>query len=131
MTQKHTPGPWVYILSEEACADNDYHTLWTVGFYAPDGKWHSDSDHHKKEDASYRAAFLNGGVCRNAAVNSYGKHCLDPVAAAEGDLLGQMKEAFSDLLKIASTNDILDVMTKEQKTAAHKARAILAQCKGN
>ena len=34
--------------------------LWTVGFYAPDGKWHSDSDHSGREEAADRVAYLNG-----------------------------------------------------------------------
>ena len=48
---------WVYIQSEAG--------LFTVGFYAPDGTWHQDSDY--KADAQGRAAaaarcnYLNGG----------------------------------------------------------------------
>lgn len=45
---------WVYIQSEPR--------LWTVGFYAPDGTWHPDSDHEAKDDAARRAAWLNGGT---------------------------------------------------------------------
>jgi len=44
---------WVYLNSEPG--------LWTVGFYAPDGKWHSESDHSVREEAAQRVAFLNGG----------------------------------------------------------------------
>jgi hypothetical protein len=43
---------YVYIKSE--------HQLWTVGFYSPDGTWHTDSDHDNKEDAAKRVAYLNG-----------------------------------------------------------------------
>ena len=45
-------GVWVYIRSEPR--------LWTVGFYAPDGTWHTDSDHATAEEAAARAAWLNG-----------------------------------------------------------------------
>ena len=45
---------WVYVRSEPG--------LWTVGFYAPDGAWHSDSDHAVREDAAKRVHFLNGGT---------------------------------------------------------------------
>lgn len=44
---------WVYKQSDSG--------LWTVGFYAPDGKWHSDSDHHDREEAAGRVHWLNGG----------------------------------------------------------------------
>ena len=43
---------YVYIRSEKY--------LWTVGFYDPSGKWHSESDHNDPEDAAKRAAWLNG-----------------------------------------------------------------------
>lgn len=44
---------WVYIKSEPG--------LWTVGFYDPDGKWHSDSDYKSQKDAGDRVHYLNGG----------------------------------------------------------------------
>jgi hypothetical protein len=34
--------------------------LWTVGYYAPDGKWYTDSDHGDPEEAANRVAWLNG-----------------------------------------------------------------------
>lgn len=43
---------YVYIRSEPG--------LWTVGFYRPDGKWTTDSDHDDREEAAKRAAWLNG-----------------------------------------------------------------------
>lgn len=43
---------WVYIKTEQF--------LWTVGFYDPNGKWHTDSDHESKKEASERVAYLNG-----------------------------------------------------------------------
>ena len=44
---------YVYIRTEPA--------LWTVGFYAPDGTWQSESDHGSSEEAARRVAWLNGG----------------------------------------------------------------------
>jgi len=44
---------WVYIQTESE--------LWTVGFYAPDGSWHGESDHSHREDAAARIHYLNGG----------------------------------------------------------------------
>ena len=36
--------------------------LWTVGYYDPDGKWQSESDHEAKEEAAKRVHYLNGGA---------------------------------------------------------------------
>ena len=47
---------YVYIRSEPG--------LWTVGFYDPDGKWHTDSDHESQESAACRVAWLNGSAPR-------------------------------------------------------------------
>ena len=43
---------YVYIRSESQ--------LWTVGFYDPSGKWHTDSDHPNPNSAADRVAYLNG-----------------------------------------------------------------------
>ncbi len=44
---------YVYIKSEPH--------LWTVGFYKPDGKFETESDHALQEEAAKRVRFLNGG----------------------------------------------------------------------
>jgi len=44
---------YVYIRSEPS--------LWTVGFYKPDGEWKSESDHGSTEEAAERVHWLNGG----------------------------------------------------------------------
>lgn len=44
---------YVYIRSEPS--------LWTVGFYGPDGKWEPESDHASPDDAAARVHYLNGG----------------------------------------------------------------------
>lgn len=44
---------YVYIKSEPS--------LWTVGFYRPDGTWESESDHDNADEAALRVALLNGG----------------------------------------------------------------------
>lgn len=44
---------WVYIESEEG--------VFTVGFYAPDGKWMAETDCDSKDEAASRVHFLNGG----------------------------------------------------------------------
>ena len=49
-----TGTSYVYIKSEAQ--------LWTVGFYSPDGSWHSESDHPTPEAAAERVHYLNGGM---------------------------------------------------------------------
>lgn len=44
---------YVYIQTEPG--------LFTVGFYDPSGKWHSDSDHSSRAEARHQVAYLNGG----------------------------------------------------------------------
>jgi len=44
---------YVYIQSESS--------LWTVGFYDPEGNWHPDSDWDSAEKAAARVHYLNGG----------------------------------------------------------------------
>lgn len=44
---------WVYQQSEP--------TLWTVGYYSPNGKWHPETDHGSKKEAAQRVHWLNGG----------------------------------------------------------------------
>lgn len=44
---------WVYMRTEPGC--------YTVGFHAPDGEWHTDSDHGSKSEAAERVRWLNGG----------------------------------------------------------------------
>jgi hypothetical protein len=44
---------YVYVNSEPG--------LWTVGFYAPNGKWFPDSDQSSRDEAAQRVHYLNGG----------------------------------------------------------------------
>ena len=48
---------WVYMRTEF-----DPYELYTVGFYSPNGKWHTDSDWDTKEEAANRVHWLNGGT---------------------------------------------------------------------
>jgi hypothetical protein len=50
---------YVYLQSER--------TLWTVGFYDPDGEWQAESDHSKEHLAAERVAYLNGGGLPDAS----------------------------------------------------------------
>lgn len=43
---------YVYVRSEPG--------LWTVGFYRPDSRWESESDHGSTDEAAARVAWLNG-----------------------------------------------------------------------
>lgn len=46
---------YVYIQSEKG-----EYSLWTVGFYDPDGNWQPESDHKSAEEAAKQVAWLNG-----------------------------------------------------------------------
>lgn len=53
---------WIYIQTERwTDEDGTPHSLFTVGFYDPQGKFQPDSDHSRREDAALRCNFLNGG----------------------------------------------------------------------
>lgn len=52
---------YVYIRTEPS--------LWTVGHYAPNGKWIAESNHSNTEDAANRVAYLNGDSDYLATIN--------------------------------------------------------------
>lgn len=52
---------YVYIQSEPS--------LWTVGFYDPNGNWHPESDYSNAQEAAERVAWLNGS-------RSYSSHII-------------------------------------------------------
>lgn len=37
------------------------YSLWTVGYYSPDGQFHPESDHDDPKEAAERVHYLNGG----------------------------------------------------------------------
>lgn len=54
---------YVYIESERFTDDDGVvRILYTVGFYGPDGKFVSESDHDNIERAAARVSYLNGGT---------------------------------------------------------------------
>lgn len=63
---------YVYIQSERR--------LWTVGHYAPNGKWEPESDHDDPQAAANRAARLNGEID-------------EPLAQENDQLKAQLAEA--------------------------------------
>lgn len=61
-----------------------------------------------------------------AAVNSYAKHAIDPIAAAESDLLGQALDALADWQYTIEQKHGYNTELNER---VEKVRAILAQRK--
>lgn len=57
---------YVYIESEPS--------LFKVGFYGPDAKWHHDSEHTERELAAYRVHYLNGGGIKKTDGNEIKTH---------------------------------------------------------
>lgn len=47
---------WVYQQTQFGA-----YPLFTVGFYDPNGVWHTDSDHATADEAAERVHWLNGG----------------------------------------------------------------------
>ncbi|QIS10618.1 hypothetical protein [Nocardia arthritidis] len=45
----------------EETGDLEYDSWYSVGFYAPDGQWISESSHDDSERAAERVRWLNGG----------------------------------------------------------------------
>ncbi len=53
---------YVYILTESFMdLDQVRRELFTVGFYKPDGKFESESDHDSRDKAAAKVHYLNGG----------------------------------------------------------------------
>lgn len=53
---------WVYAHTDTAYDDEGAaHHTYTVGVFAPDGKWHTDDDFASKKEAAERVHYLNGG----------------------------------------------------------------------
>lgn len=69
---------WVYVRTEPQ--------LWTVGFYAPDGKWNTDSDYNDRQQAADRCAVLNGGA--PAAEVAALREALEAVIECNDNFLG-------------------------------------------
>ena len=36
--------------------------FYVVGYYGPQGKWHTESDQNTSEEAAARVHYLNGGI---------------------------------------------------------------------
>jgi hypothetical protein len=47
--------------------------LWTVGYYDPKDKWHSESDHASSDAAADRTAWLNGSTVQKLGVSADAK----------------------------------------------------------
>ena len=48
---------YIYILTEH----DSEHSLYTVGFYDPSGKFVAENDYNTKDEAAERVHYLNGG----------------------------------------------------------------------
>ena len=74
---------WVYRQTEEE--------LWTVGFYAPDGTWHTDSDHGTKGEAATRVHYLNG---KDQAARPPDDYMQQLQRRLNADVMGQIECAY-------------------------------------
>lgn len=53
---------WVYRRTDNS--------LFTVGYYKPDGGWEADSDHQSRESAAQRVHWLNGGNAKVVSLDA-------------------------------------------------------------
>ncbi len=51
----------MYVYLESHNEGEHGESLFTVGFYKPDGKWNPVSDHWNEEEAAAKVHYLNGG----------------------------------------------------------------------
>lgn len=58
MTEQQKSLAWVYIRNREP----GFPSFYTVGFYDPNGNFHSDSDFDSRDEARERVHYLNGGA---------------------------------------------------------------------
>lgn len=87
---------WVYIQSEPQ--------LWTVGFYGPDDKWHSDSDHSSREEAGKRVHYLNGGQLEPAELDkAFRQKSEEQYQKIVDNLFEELKKSISSDLDIRDT----------------------------
>lgn len=103
---------WVYVRSK-------HERLWTVGFYAPDGEWHPESDHHSEETAAERVHYLNGG----SAVRADELEQL----RAERDLLKQERASWVCLLRGVREELVLavDIEGDDESPITERLRAAI------
>ena len=76
---------YVYIKSEPS--------LWTVGFYLPDGKWEPESDCASKESAAIRVHFLNGGIVERKVDEKFSS-CGDIIKRSNGEVVPRDEPLF-------------------------------------
>jgi hypothetical protein len=57
-----------YVYQSTPYASRDDGTVYTVGFYNPDGTWCAESDHDTVEGAEDQVSFLNGGATKGLQV---------------------------------------------------------------
>jgi len=89
-------------------------SLWTVGFYTPDGRWITDSDHDRPAEAAERIHFLNGNHSQQ----------LTTLRRQADELAGALK------ILLAWAN-IQDEHSERARQVRDKALAALARAEGS
>lgn len=113
---------YVYIQSERS--------LWTVGFYKPDGSFEAESDHGNPQAAANRVHWLNGGnspqpepaqpdpayLKRRELVEEFANKMARPVAERLGVDAGEVYTwlAFSDVVE-ATVDELVAQWVNEDK----------------
>lgn len=107
---------YVYIQSEKSCKDTDWQSLWTVGFYMPDGKWEPESDHRTQEDAAKRVVYLNGDQREEDEYES-------AIKSVHDYLSGLSDEEFDAMLDAHKDGDFVAMLRETGSLMLHAPRA--------
>jgi len=128
---------YVYIRSEPG--------VYTVGFFAPDGKWEPESDHNTSDEAALRVRSLNGDgdrsselpgrvvalckkrdwslhwTCRGSYLHLESSELIEAVRGKRGDKLEEAADVLIVLMSITGSNGMAwdSVVSKAFEKVAH------------
>jgi hypothetical protein len=79
-------------------------SLYTVGYYDPEGNWHPESDHGTEKEAAERVVYLNGGSRAAAPADKPTLRDYFAARAMEGYIVGWAGEVrlnYEDIAQVA------------------------------
>src|SRR5574343_634993 len=101
--------------------DEHERSLWTVGFYSPDGKWHPHMDCESKNEAAEEVARMNGGYIQSETVKTVTEEPAIPQAEQLAADYAKWYSVKSELLDIIFTCE--EVATDSKQTLEYEKAA--------